>query len=160
MTTQTTTPTLDSLIRSAPDDRQAVSRTRRSLRGRLSRLDGTTRNLLDNITAANRDLADRRLAELDETRKHLEAELESLEHHALTEAEVAETVRQTARFAASLETTLRQGPLAERQAAVRRCVKRIAVDADDRRLRIDLHVLPVGLDGLAQGSTETITVGL
>ncbi len=82
-----------------------------------------------------------------------------MEHKALTEAEVAETVRQTARFAASLGSTLRQGPLAERQAAVRRCVERIAVDADDRRLRIDLHVLPVGLDGPAQGSTETITVG-
>jgi hypothetical protein len=32
------------------------------------------------------------------------------------------------------------------------------VDADDRRLRIDLHALPVGLDGPAQGSTETVTV--
>ncbi len=68
-------------------------------------------------------------------------------------------MRQTARFAASLGSTLRQGPLAERQAAVRRCVERIAVDADDRRLRVDLHVLPVGLDGPAQGSTQTITVG-
>ena len=46
----------------------------------------------------------------------------------------------------------------ERQAAVRRCVKRIAVDADDRRLRIDLHVLPVALDGPAQDSTATVTV--
>jgi hypothetical protein len=112
----------------------------------------------DNITAANRDLVDRRRAELNEKRKHLEAELESLEHNALTDAAVAETVRQTARFAANLETTLRQGPLAERQAAVRRCVKRIAVDADDRRLRFDLHVLPGGLDGPAPGSTETVTV--
>ena len=139
-------------------DRTELARRRKSLQGRLSRLDGTTRNLLDNITAANRDLVDRRLAELDEKRKHLEAELESLEHNALTEAEVAETVRQTARFAASLGSTLRQGPLAERQAAVRRCVERIAVDADDRRLRIDLHVLPGGLDGPAPGSTETVTV--
>ncbi len=46
----------------------------------------------------------------------------------------------------------------ERQAAVRRCVKRIAVDADDRRLRLDLHVLRGGLDGPAPGSTETVTV--
>ncbi len=105
-----------------------------------------------------RDLVDRRLAELDEKRKHLAAELESLEHNALTEAEVAETVRKTARFAASLGSTLRQGPLAERQAAVRRCVERIAVDADDRRLRIDLHVLPGGLDGPAPASTETVSV--
>ncbi len=81
-----------------------------------------------------------------------------MEQDALTEAEVAETVRQTARFAASLGSTLRQGPLSERQAAVRRCVKRIAVDADDRRLRLDLHVLPGGLDGPAPGSTETATV--
>ena len=81
----------------------------KSLLGRLSRLDRTTRNLLDNITAANRELVDRRLAELDEKRKHLEAELESLEHNALTEAEVAETVRQTARFAASLGSTLGKG---------------------------------------------------
>ncbi len=73
-------------------------------------------------------------------------------------AEVAETVGQTARFAASLGSTLRQGPLAERQAAVRWCVKRIVIDADDRRLRIDVHVLPVGLDSPAQGSTETVTV--
>ncbi len=72
---------------------------------------------------------------------------------------MAETVRETARFAATLGTTLRQGPLAERQAAVRRCVKRIVIDAEDRRLRIDLHVLPGGLDGPAQGSTETITIG-
>ena len=139
-------------------DRTELARRRKSLQGRLSRLDGTTRNLLDNITAANRELVDRRLAELTEKCKHLEAELESLEYNALTEAEVAETVRQTARFAASLGSTLRQGPLAERQAAVRRCVKRIAVDADDRRLRIDLHVLPGGLDGPAPGSTETVTV--
>lgn len=80
-------------------DRTELARRRKSLQGRLSRLDGTTRNLLDNITAANRDLVDRRLAELAEKCKHLEAELESLEHHALTKAEVAETVRQTARFA-------------------------------------------------------------
>ena len=46
----------------------------------------------------------------------------------------------------------------ERQAAVRRYVKRFAVDADDRRLRIDLHVLPVGLDGPAQDPTATVTV--
>ncbi len=71
---------------------------------------------------------------------------------------MAETVRETARFAASLGSTLRQGPLAERQAAVRRCVKRIVIDAEDRRLRIDLHVLPNGLDGPAPGSTETVTV--
>ncbi len=71
---------------------------------------------------------------------------------------MAETVRQTARFVTSLETTLRQGPLAERQAAVRRCVKRIVIDAEERKLRIDLHVLPGGLDGPAQGSTETVTV--
>ena len=138
--------------------RRSLPAGEKSLLGRLSRLDRTTRNLLDNITAANRELVDRRLAELDEKRKHLEAELESLEHNALTEAEVAETVRQTARFAASLGSTLRQGPLAERQAAERRCVKRIAVDADDRRLRIDLHILPGGLDGPGPGSTETVTV--
>ncbi len=71
---------------------------------------------------------------------------------------MAETVRQTARFAASLGSTLRQGPLAERQAAVRRCVRRIVIDAEARRLRIDLHVLPGGLDGPAPGSTETVTV--
>ena len=64
----------------------------------------------------------------------------------------------TARFAASLETTLRQGPLAERQAAVRRSVSRLVIDAGDRRLRIDLHVLPGGLDGPAPGSTEMVTV--
>ncbi len=139
-------------------DRKELARRRKSLQGRLSRLDGTTRNLLDNITAANRDLVDQRLAELDEKRKHLEAELEFLEHHALTEAEVAETVRQTARFAASLGSTLQQGPLAERQAAVRRCVKRIVIAAEERRLRIDLHVLPSGLAGPAPGSTETVTV--
>ena len=52
-----------------------------------------------------------------------------------------------------------RGPLAERQAAVRRCVKRIVIDAEERWLRIDLHALPVGLDGPAQGSTETITIG-
>ncbi len=48
--------------------------------------------------------------------------------------------------------------LAECQAAVRRSVRRIVIDAADRRLRIDLHVLPVGLDGPAPGSTETVTV--
>ncbi len=71
---------------------------------------------------------------------------------------MAETVRQTARFAASLATTLQQGPLAERQAAVRRCVRRIVIDAEHRRLRLDLHILPGGLDGPAPGSTETVTV--
>ncbi len=139
-------------------DRTELARRRKSLQGRLSRLDGTTRNLLDNITAANRELVDRRLAELAEKRTHLVAELVSLEHNALTEAEVAETVRQTARFAANLGSTLRQGLLAERQAAVRRCVRRIVIDAGECRLRIDLHVLPVGLDGPAPGSTETVTV--
>jgi hypothetical protein len=140
------------------NDRQNLARKRKSLQGRLSRLDRSTRNLLDNITAVNRDLVDRRLAELDEKRKRLAAELESLEHRTPTEAEVAETARQTARFAASLGTTLRRGPLAERQAAVRRIVRRIVIDAGDRRLRIDLHVLPVGLDGPAPSSTQTVSV--
>ena len=34
----------------------------------------------------------------------------------------------------------------------------IVIDAGDRRLRIDLHVLPGGLDEAAPGSTETVTV--
>ncbi len=37
-------------------------------------------------------------------------------------------------------------------------VKRIVIDAEERRLRIDLHLLPAGLDGPAQGLTETVTV--
>ena len=72
--------------------------------------------------------------------------------------ECALVVADPLRLAASLGSTLRQGPFAERQVAVRRCVERIAVDADDRRLRIDLHVLPGGLDGPAPGSTDTVTV--
>jgi hypothetical protein len=41
---------------------------------------------------------------------------------------------------------------------VRRSIRRIVIDAGGRRVRIDLHVLPGGLDGPAPSPTETVTV--
>ncbi len=132
----------------------------KKLESRLKRIDTTTRNLLDNITKANRQLVDRRLEELNKERERLETQIESLERLALTEAEVHDLVAETARFVACLEPSLREGPLDQRQAVVRRCVDQIVIDREKHEAKIEVRVLPSIVGGPVAAVTEAVAVKL
>ncbi|MCZ6653476.1 MAG: hypothetical protein O7D91_10680, partial [Planctomycetota bacterium] len=118
----------------------------------------TTRNLLDNITVTNRELVDQRLEDLNKERERLETQIESLERLALTEAEVHDLAAETARFVACLEPLLGEGPLDQRQAAVRRCVDQIVIDREKHEAKIEVRVLPASVGGPVGAATETVAV--
>ncbi len=142
------------------EDHDQIVKQRKKLESRLKRIDKTTRNLLDNITKANRQLVDHRLEELNKERERLETQIESLERLALTEAEVHDLAAETARFVAGLEPSLREGPLDQRQAAVRRCVNQIAIDREKHEAKIEVRVLPAIVGGPVGAATETVVVRL
>ncbi len=132
----------------------------KKLESRLKRIDPTTRNLLDNIPKANRQLVDQRLGELAKERERLETQIESLEHLALTEAEVHDLAAETARFVACLDPSLREGPLDQRQAAVRRCIDQIVIDREQHEAKIEVRVLPTIVGGAVGAATETVVARL
>ncbi len=114
----------------------------KKVRSRLTEIETITRNLLDNITEVNRDMVDRRLAELTLEQSSLQEELEFLEQLALTEEQLRDLVRQTARFAEGLEATMTGAPLEDRVATVRRCVEGIVLDQPKRQLTLRARMLP------------------
>ena len=142
------------------EDRDQIVKQKKKLESRLKRIDTTTRNLLDNITTTNRQLVDQRLEELNKERERLETQIESLERLALTEAEVHDLAAETARFVACLEPSLREGPLDQRQAAVRRCINQIVIDREKHEAKIEVRVLPASVGGPVGAATETVDVKL
>jgi len=142
------------------EDGDQITKQQKKLESRLKRIDKTTRNLLDNITKANRQLVDQRLVELNKERERLETQIESLERLALTEAEVHDLVSETARFVACLQSSLHEGPLDQRQAAVRRCINQIVIDRQKHEAKIEVHVLPAIVGGPGSAATETVVVRL
>jgi len=113
----------------------------------LEHLDATVRNLLDNLTAANRSVADQRLRELQAERKRLETEAEDLERATLKGQEVRALTDETARFIAGLEATLRESPVVERQAAIRRCLESVVFDREAGSARVMVRKAPLVLGG-------------
>lgn len=109
---------------------------------RLKQMDGKIRNLLDNLTPTNRELVDRRIEELERERAVIEHELEAIDYLAASLAGVDEAVAETATFLASLEATLREGEQIERQAAIRRCVKSLTINVEQRAADIAIHQVP------------------
>ncbi len=99
-----------------------VGQTQEKLKKQLDKLDATTRRLLDNITPANTAAVERRLREIDVERVTVAAKLEALERVGLSKAEVRDLIHETSGFISGLEARLREGPLGNRQAALRRCV--------------------------------------
>ncbi len=79
---------------------------------------------------------------------------------ALTEAEVHDLATETARFVACLEPSLRDGPLDQRQAAVRRCIDQIVIDREKHEAKLEVRVLPAIVGGPVGAATETVVVGL
>ncbi len=67
---------------------------------------------------------------------------------------------ETARFVACLEPSLREGPLDQRQAAVRRCVDQIVIDREEHEAKIEVHVLPASVGGPMGAATNTVVVRL
>ena len=142
------------------EDSDQIVKQRKELESRLKHIDKTTRNLLDNITATNRQLVDQRLEELNKERERLETQIESLERLAVPEAEVHDLAAETARFVACLEPSLCEGPLDQRQAAVRRCVDQIVIDREKHEAKIEVRVLPTSVGAQVGAATETVVVRL
>ena len=92
--------------------------------------------------AAKRELIDDRVGELALERERLEQKLESLTHLLLSKEESEEIIAETARFVAALKSSLSDGPLDQRQAAIRRCVEQIVVSYNEGHCRITLRRIP------------------
>lgn len=122
---------------------------------RLAKVEATIENLLDNITPANRALVDERIGQLAKERESLKLRVQEQERLGLSEHEVSRAVAETGRFLSGLRATFECVDLAERQAAIRRCVRRVWVDHERQRARVVVWGVPAGL-GRAEGSTDQI----
>lgn len=129
-------------------------------RAELDRVETSIGNLLDNITAANRESVDRRLAQLNKERERLVEKSESLQRLTLSQGELKSIVEDVGRLLRTLEPTLREGDLGERQAAMRRCVKEIVVDRTRRKAVLSMRVLPTVVGASCEDSVERIEVAL
>jgi hypothetical protein len=56
------------------------------------------------------------------------AKLDALERVGLSKAEVRDLIQETSAFISGVEATLREGPLSNRQAALRRCVSQLRLE--------------------------------
>ncbi len=113
--------------------------------------------MIDNITATNRELIDDRVGELTLERERLEQKLESLTHLLLTKEESEEIIAETARFVAALKSSLTDGPLDQRQGAIRRCVEQIVVNRNEGLCRITLRRIPTTAgESLAAATAERV----
>ncbi len=119
-----------------------IAKTQVRFKARLRAIDKKVRTMIDNITATNRELIDDRVGELTLDRERLEQKLESLTHLLLSKEESEEIIAETARFVAALKSSLTDGPLDQRQGAIRRCVERIVVNRNEGQCRITLRRIP------------------
>ncbi|MCI0364110.1 MAG: recombinase family protein [Phycisphaerales bacterium] len=137
---------------------QEIKAKRKALDVKLKKTETTLRRLLDNITTANRDLVDRRVVELRREHAQVEQEIAGLGFAEVTSADFEEAMDEAARFIAGLGSSLREGPMDQRQAAVRRCVAQIKVDAESHRAELDVRVVPKVIDDNCVDARETLTI--
>jgi DNA invertase Pin-like site-specific DNA recombinase len=130
------------------NDELAVKRD--AARARLAAIETHVAKLLDTMSAATRDASQRRIGQMEVERRTLRNELEAFDRLALTESEAAALVRENAAFLAELEKAIRSGTVAERQAAVRRCVRDGVIDHAALSASISIYTVPVGRGGAAK----------
>ncbi len=131
---------------------------RKELAAKRKEVERTIRNLIDNVTATTRDLVDRRVGELQSEQEHLKQQIGTLELAGVTSAEFDELIDETARFIASLESLLREGPMDQRQTAARRCVAQIKVNADSSQAALEVRVVPIVIDDHSVDKREKLIV--
>jgi DNA invertase Pin-like site-specific DNA recombinase len=124
-----------------------LAATRDAARARLEVIEAHMARLLDTMSVATKDASQRRIGQLEAERRDLRNELEALDRLALTEAEAAALAKDAAAFLGGLEQALRAGTVAERQAAVRRCVRGGVIDYAGRSAAISIHTVPGGRGG-------------
>ncbi len=120
-----------------------VGESQKAVRAELAKIESTTRRLIDNVTPGTRAVAERRLKELEAERTRLTAKLESLERLGMSKAEVADLIEDTTAFISKLEPTLRDGPLEQRQVAMRRCVQRVDLDQPGGAVVLRISNVPI-----------------
>ncbi len=134
-----------------------IAKTQVRFKARLRAIDKKVRTMIDNITATNRELIDDRVGELTLERERLEQKLESLTHLLLSKEESEEIIAETARFVAALKSSLTDGPLDQRQGAIRRCVEQIVVNRNEGQCRITLRRIPTTAgESLAAATAERV----
>jgi DNA invertase Pin-like site-specific DNA recombinase len=136
-------PRLERAIQGTLGEKDADVRAERArVAARLERVESSIRNLLDNITSTNRALADERLAQLGKERDALKVRQQELERLHMTQSEVKKVAAETSRFLAALAQTLNDCELDQRQAAIRRCVKRVWVDHERQSVTLEILAVP------------------
>ncbi len=93
-------------------------------------------------------------------RERLEQKLESLTHLLLSKEESEDIIAETARFVAALKSSLTDGPLDQRQAAIRRCVEQIVVSRNEGRCRITFRKIPMIVGGSLVVATQDVEAQL
>ncbi len=101
-------------------------------------------NLLDNLTSENRDLVDKRLRSLKQQKQNLETRLQELDRLQSSQDEIQNIISQALKFIASLEYTFQEGLPQEKLVVVRHCIEKIRVDQTQRKIEINIYIVPVG----------------
>lgn len=134
---------LEEVARASLGDKHArVQHERDTLTKRLAKVEVTLRNLLDNITSVNRALVDERVVELSKERDALRARVEEVDRLTLSQGELRQVVAEARRFLSTLVATLESDDLESRQAAIRRCVRRVWIDHEGSTAQIEVLTLP------------------
>ncbi|MEE8154286.1 MAG: hypothetical protein V3T53_04930 [Phycisphaerales bacterium] len=134
-----------------------IAKTQVRFKARKRAIDKKVRTMIDNITATNRELIDDRVGELTLERERLEQKLESLTHLMLSKEESEEIIAETVLFVAALKSSLTDGPLDQRKAAIRRCVEQIVVSHNEGQFRITLRRIPTTAgESLAAATAERV----
>ena len=137
-----------------------IAKTQVRFKARIRAIDKKVRTMIDNITATNRELIDDRVGELTLERERLEQKPESLTHLLLSKEESEEIIAETARFVAALKSSLTDGPLDQRQGAIRRCVEQIVVNRNEGMCRITFRKIPMIVGGSLVVATRDVEAQL
>ncbi len=137
-----------------------IAKAQVRFKARIRAIDKKVRTMIDNITATTRELIDDRVGELTLERERLEQKLESLTHLILSKEESQEFIAETARFVAALKSSLADGPLDQRQAAIRRCAEQIVVSRNEGRCRITFRKIPMIVGGSLVVATQDVEAQL
>jgi hypothetical protein len=127
----------------AQQDRGELAVKCRRLEARQVKSKSTVAKLLDNITEQNRNHVDRRIAEIEQERREIDREIEALDRTLMTARELKELISESSRFIGCLEPMLREGPMDQRQSALRNCLNSAHVEWEVQQIRLAVYHVPV-----------------
>lgn len=111
-----------------------VEKALRRARSQHKKIEKKIANLLDHINPENRDLVDSRLKTLRQEKDECDQRLQQLDAIASSQTQVESMVEDAGQFITRLEKTFTEGVPEEKRAALRRCLEKVSVLSDGKRV--------------------------